>query len=418
MPGWYIHMEEAKKTVARLKAGDVPSNFPGGAVKAQKLGESAYKWRNYLAAGSIGPDIFFLLPDFRIKEGNILLKMVDWIRTTYEDLDKQFLSKWEKWAQPAIDGFGDVLDQMSGGLLKEMGQGIQEITAAWHNTLLSFISLLWDWFGILANGGGVTGGYADSAFFWSDMFHYRKTYAFAKKLFENAKSEQHKAFALGWISHCASDVVGHSFVNAKCGGPFRLHWQRHHLVENHMDSFVYDNQHKGIEPYGELDTSALHFRLAFRKRNDRPYNGAEDAPAYNYFAGFPPYDTANTSSANSGRDEFWDLDSGDIPDDLCNLLINTMKDVYDDKEPKILTDADPKFRDKDSGRPSIKIIQDTYWILYHYVKFSSTSGYSPRKPSPPDLINDHSPPSPPGLGSGVSDDPTEELILMKIILLL
>jgi len=125
MPGWYIHMEEAKETILRLKEGKVSSNFPGGVTEAQKLGELAFKWRNYLAAGAIGPDIFFLLPDFRIKEGNTLLKAVDWIRTVYEELDALFLSKWEKWAQPAIDGVGDVLDQMSGGLLKEIGQGIQ-----------------------------------------------------------------------------------------------------------------------------------------------------------------------------------------------------------------------------------------------------------------------------------------------------
>jgi hypothetical protein len=406
MPGWYIHMEEAKKTVERLRAGDVLSSFPGGVSEAQKLGELGYKWRNYLAAGAIGPDIFFLLPDFRDKEGNVLLKMIDWVRNVYEILDKLFLSKWEKWAQPVIDGVGDVLDQMSGGVLKEIGQGIQEITSAWHNALLDLVSILWDWFGIFANGGGVTGGYADSAFFWSDMFHYRKTYAFAKKLFENANSEQQKAFALGWISHCATDVVGHSFVNSKCGGPFRLHWQRHHLVENHMDAYVYDSQHKGIEPYGELDTSALHFRLAFRKRNDQPYGGAEDAPAYDYFSGFPPYDAANTSSANFKRNKLWDLDTGDLPDDLSSLLINTMKDVYNDKEPKILTDYDAEFRDNNSGRPSTKTLQNTYWVLYHYVKFSTTHGYSPSKPSPPEVLNDHSLPSLPGSDAGVSDDPT------------
>ncbi|MFI7407745.1 hypothetical protein ACIBU0_03545 [Streptomyces sp. NPDC049627] len=38
--------------------------------------------------------------------------------------------------------------------------------------------------------------------------------------------------------------MGHAFTNAnananaKSGGPFRLHWQRHHLVENHFASQV------------------------------------------------------------------------------------------------------------------------------------------------------------------------------------
>ena len=45
MPGWYIHMEAAKKAVDRLRAGDVPPDFPGGAAEDQQLGEIAYKWR-------------------------------------------------------------------------------------------------------------------------------------------------------------------------------------------------------------------------------------------------------------------------------------------------------------------------------------------------------------------------------------
>jgi len=100
--------------------------------------------------------------------------------------------------------------------------------------------------------------YGDSAFFWSDMFHYRRTFEFARALYANATSPQLRAFSLGWMSHCATDVTGHSFVNSKAGGPYRLHWQRHHLVENHMDALVYDSQHGGNEPYGEMDTSALH----------------------------------------------------------------------------------------------------------------------------------------------------------------
>lgn len=49
MPGWYIHMESAKRTVDRLRAGNVSADFPGGIANAQQLGEIAHKWRNYLA---------------------------------------------------------------------------------------------------------------------------------------------------------------------------------------------------------------------------------------------------------------------------------------------------------------------------------------------------------------------------------
>jgi Zinc dependent phospholipase C len=404
MPGWYIHMEAAKRTVDRLRAGDVPADFPGGVPSAQQLGEIAHKWRNYLAAGAIGPDIFFLLPDFKDGVGNVILTIVKWVRDVWEWIDENIMEKWERWVTPGV------LDQITGGLLNEIGQFLQTLGSTIQNAILDLIAQLWDWFGLLTSG--VPQGYADSTFFWSDMFHYRKTYQFAKQLFKNAasnntKSEQLRAFALGWISHCATDVTGHSFVNEKSGGPFRLHWQRHHLVENHMDALVYDSLHNGIEPYGELDTSCLHFHLAFRKRTDQPYNGAEDAPAYDYFSGSsgPPYPQGQSSNDNYIRKRFFDLDSGDLPEELCKLIINTMRDVYGDHEPKIMSDFSPEFHDGTSGRPSVKALQDTFYLLYHYVKYTSRSGYSPPRPTYPDLIGDHSPPLTPGADGGVSDDP-------------
>jgi hypothetical protein len=409
MPGWYIHMETAKRVVDRLRAGEVPPGSEMTANDARDLGELAHTWRNYLALGAVGPDIFFLLPDFKGDTGNVLLTVTDWILSTWDTIDEEFVSKWEKWAQPAIDGVGDVLNQMSGGVLNELGQALQEISSAITDAILALLSKLYDWFGLLSSG--VPQGYGDSAFFWSDMFHYRRTFEFARALHENATSPQLRAFSLGWMSHCATDVTGHSFVNAKAGGPYRLHWQRHHLVENHMDALVYDSRHGGTEPYGELDTSALHFRLAFRKGQQNPYLGADDAPAYDYFAGFPPYDTSDSAAGAKQRHDFFDLDTGDLPDELIDLLHQTMAQVYGTKGPHIL-DWDPaQFSELDgagnpTGRPSALALKNTFKLLYLYVKKTSTSGYSPRKPPPPPVLNDHSPPAPPGSSSGVDDDPS------------
>ncbi len=41
-----------------------------------------------------------------------------------------------------------------------------------------------DVFGIMSSGTQT--GYEDTTFFWSDMFHYRKTYQFARRLYANA----------------------------------------------------------------------------------------------------------------------------------------------------------------------------------------------------------------------------------------
>jgi hypothetical protein len=408
MPGWYIHMETATMVAKRLQAADLPPDATITPLDAQHLGELAHTWRNYLAAGAIGPDIFFLLPDFKGDKGNVLLTATDWVLSVWDTLDSEFVSKWEKWAQPAIDGVGDVLNQDTGGVLAELGQGLQELSSAITDAIIELFTQLYDWFGLLTSG--VPQGYADSAFFWSDMFHYRKTFEFAQALFKNAQTDQHKAFAIGWMSHCATDVTGHSFVNTKAGGPYRLHWQRHHLVENHMDAKAYDAQH-GTEPYGELDTSALHFRLAFRKGLQAPYLGALDAPAFDYFTGFPAYDTSDSAAGAKQRHDFFDLDTLDLPDDLCDLIIKTMEQVYGDADPKILNWDPSQFSDLDSsgnptGRPSRLALQNTFKLLYMYVKKTSTGGYAPRKPTAPPVFNDHTPPAPPGSSSGVNDDPS------------
>ena len=414
MPGWYVHMEVAKKMADRLRAGDVPPDFPGGAAAAQQLGELAHEWRNYLALGALGPDIFFLLPDFKSTTGNVLLHFVDWVRDVYEVIDEDFLSKWEKWIGPVSSGAGDILNHVTGDVLGEIGQALQELGGAVQNAVLDLITRLWDWFSLLSSG--VPQGFGETAFFWSDIFHYRKTYAFPRELFRTAGSDQLKAFALGWMAHCAGDITGHSFVNEKCGGPYRLHWQRHHVIENHMDAFVYDSQHGATEPYGEYGTSALHFRVAFRKRNDAPYNGAEDAPAYDYFTGFPFYDSS--PAGDFQREQLWDLDSGDMPDELCDHILQTMRTIFGDDptgqnpkifdEPRILTDDPPQFRDGNSGRPSRETMQDTFWTLYHYLKFVTTDGFTPRRPPAPEWIDPgtFNPPPFPGSDAGVGDDPS------------
>lgn len=410
MPGWYTHMEVAKQAIVRLRSGqNLPPEFTqANANDLKTLGDIAYKWRNYLALGALGPDIFFLLPDFT----NPLLRndvstIVYWVRDQWDVLDKVFMKSWDQYARPAVNGQGSILNSISGGVINEIGQAQKELSAAMQDLVLDIAVHLWDWFGIL--GSGVPSGVSDKGFFWSDMFHYRHTYKFAQKLFQNAqnakKKEQCTAFALGWMAHCATDVTGHSFVNQKVGGPWRLHWQRHHLVENHIDSKVYDTQHGGVEPYGELDTSCLHFRLAFRHRNDGVYDnngaGCDDAPAYDYFAGFPPYDTSDSDQGDINRTSFFDLDSGDLDQELCDLIIQTMKDVYYGAEdnssdaPQILRCSDlsdTSTNGDHSGRPSADTIQRTYGILYDFVKSTSTSGSSPGAPPPPPIFNDHQPP--------------------------
>lgn len=415
-------MEAAKKMADALQAGQIGPEFPvpqelknlGKTPQdwAKELGDTCHTWRNYFALGAIGPDLFFLLPDFHGAYGAVLLTVVQWVRDVYEPFDSQFLEAWKKYAQPVEDAGGDIANQLSGQMLNELQGVYNSLGQAIQNAVLDVLSQMWDWFGFFTSG--VPQGFADNAFFWSDMFHYRKTYEFAQRLWTNAASSPNdglKAYALGWMSHCATDVTGHSFVNSKCGGPYRTHWQRHHLIENHMDARAYDAQHGGVEPYGEFDTSAMHFRIAFRKGLLDPYINRDDAPAYDYFSGFPSYPLGDNPTDRAVRDAFFDLDTNDLPDDLARLLIDSMHQVWRGGNaragvggPKVLFDVDPTYRDGDTGVPSAEVIKNTFWTLYHYLKFTTTSGYSPPRPTRPPLVGDKRPPPWPGF-SNVVDDP-------------
>src|SRR5262249_50426179 len=176
------------------------------------------------------------------------------------------------------------------------------------------------------------------------------------------------AFAMGWTSHCATDVTGHPFTNAKSGGPFRLHWQRHHLVENHMDAAAYSVGHAGAVNYDELDRSALHFRIAFRSQRSEPeYQGRTDAPAYDYFDHLPAYSTADTAIAEEERKQLFDMDPGTLPDHLIQLIQKTMRQVYGDV-PRVLKDA-PSFNLDGSGRPNAVALNEMWNVCFRYLRY-------------------------------------------------
>ncbi len=420
MPGWYVHTEAARETANRLRDGVVPPGFPISVVEAQELGEICHTWRNYLALGSLGPDVFYLLPDFANTKGCVIRQVVQWTLDVWGEIDAAFVSKWEKWIDPISTNSAQLASQLTGGLANQLSQILDELSAAIMTAFQGLLARMGDWFGVLTSG--VPQAYGDEAFYWSDVFHYRRTYQFPFVLFKQARdaldsastdeerfdAQARIAYAIGWMSHCGTDVTGHPFTNAKSGGPYRDHWQRHHLVENHIDSQNYSALNSG-PLYGEYGTSALHFWIAFRRRSESPYTGRDDGPAYDYFSGFPAYDTSDGPTPAAKRAALFDLDSGELPNHLIEGLLRAMADVHPDG-PKILT-QDPAFSAVDGagdpdGRPNDAAMAEMWEIVYAYMKMTGSDGLAPRKPTPPTLFTDHSFPAPPGGGGGgVDDDP-------------
>ena len=267
------------------------------------------------------------MPDYANTRGCVIRQVVQWTLNVWDVIDSQFVAKWENWIGPISTNAEQLSSQLQGGLNQQLAQVLDSMTAAIMSAFQGLLAQMGDWFGLLTSG--VPQGYGDDAFYWSDVFHYRRTFQFPFVLFQNARAaldaattddersnaQAQIAFAVGWITHCGTDVAGHPFTNAKCGGPYRDHWQRHHLVENHFDSENYTATNMG-PCYGEYGTSALHFRIAFRKRIDAPYTGRDDGPAYDYFTGFPAYDTSDGPTPAAKRKALFDLDSGGLPGHL------------------------------------------------------------------------------------------------------
>src|SRR5674536_233374 len=101
--------------------------------------------RSTLSSSSAASDVYKRQGD----KGNVLLTVTDWVLSVWDTLDSEFVSKWEKWAQPAIDGVGDVLNQDTGGVLAELGQGLQELSSAITDAIIELFTQLYDWFCLL-----------------------------------------------------------------------------------------------------------------------------------------------------------------------------------------------------------------------------------------------------------------------------
>ena len=127
MPGWYVHVEAAHDTARRLRDGDIPAAFPITPAQGQVIGEHCHTWRNYLALGALGPDLFYLLPDFKNTMGQVIRQVVQWALDVWEVIDAEFVSKWEKWIGPIATNNSQLASQLTGGLSTQLAQVLDEL---------------------------------------------------------------------------------------------------------------------------------------------------------------------------------------------------------------------------------------------------------------------------------------------------
>jgi hypothetical protein len=436
MPGWYIHMDVARKALDDLATNATAAPiFSSTGLDAAQVRNIARANPAYAALGAIGPDIFFLLPDYKPSLGQMVWKLARAIIELYTFWDDKFLGPYESAMGPIGDNLSDLENALTGGLKDTLETIFAEANSILHDFILQLILEQFDFFGLLSSG--LQSGFDEQTFFWVDMFHYRESSRFATVLWQRANNPaivpnptdraRFQAFALGWMAHIGTDVIGHAFVNQKVGAPYRVHWQRHHLVENHMDSQVYSSDH-GTQPiYDQMANAALHLWIAFNPDGSSRNNFFNAEPN-------PPYPLGDHSADVIGRHAVWDVDS-DMPDGLAQFLADAMKSVFwpnttppaalNVKTPFPPLNADPNgpvsccptiistlkgvVPLETGGFAEADDITAAYFYVYKYMKFTTTDYYKIRRPVPPDRFVIPSFPSPPGSGDsdpgpGATDD--------------
>jgi hypothetical protein len=399
-------MSSMKHTAVRLAMARLPysperssrinPNWTG--PNTTDLGKLMQAHPNFASLGAIGPDLFFFLPDFRDQHGirvsSVLVEVLKFLEDAYSAVDP-YISKWEHYLGPISEDTAEEMSRLTGGLSETAGDISGELSGILITLLEDFVTQQRDWWKFFSLG--LNTGIDDQAYFWSDMLHYRNTGQFARAIWKNAEaadSDQARAYALGYNTHLATDVTGHAFVNSISGGPFRLHWQRHHLVENHMDAFWYLKDPlapRSGDNYPQITESALYYDIAFAEDTGDVVNR-------------PSYPTGGTLRENWERKRLLDVDSA-MPDPLPDILLKSMMDVFYPNGPH------PKILDGD-GRPSADLIKQAYDLLFRYLKLATVDGFSHEPPEPPDVfpnldfptMSDPAGDDPPGDGGGGGDD--------------
>ncbi|MDH5590170.1 MAG: zinc dependent phospholipase C family protein [Gemmatimonadota bacterium] len=259
MPKYGIHhhvLSEATRNLLESRNADIR------AAAAQLVRE-----RGIGRLGAIGPDLFFWAPDSA---------EVDKLYRFYSNM-KEVVSLYDQVMEP-IRQVGDAVGEPVEAALETLGDDTVELvrqlverardTAALFRTTLAtglFAGVV-DGFDVMTEAArmpsvselffnqfrpGAQLNRPEREWSWFDTLHYRRTGAYARSLVELATSPRQKAYAYGYLSHVATDVLGHAYVNQVVGAPYRLNVQRHVTVENFMDTWAFDHH------YGQSANASL-----------------------------------------------------------------------------------------------------------------------------------------------------------------
>ncbi|NOU19670.1 MAG: hypothetical protein HOO91_19100 [Bacteroidales bacterium] len=248
MPGPAIHHIIAKEIANELKTKLDPSYHPF-------LDRLSGDFASAFYLGSQGPDFLF----FNTKDIDPTLKrLIDMyldITDFIEDFKAQLLAIIPQELKDAVATLEEVYEDVEArsSTLTEISQLLTEaknlislLTATLTAKIEQFILDNVEVFELLKHP--IQDGQDFKDWWWFDVLHYRRTGQYAQTLLKNsAPGTIEHAYALGYLTHYAADIVGHPFVNIISGGPYRTHPKRHKLVENHEDVMAFKEYTGGVE---------------------------------------------------------------------------------------------------------------------------------------------------------------------------
>lgn len=473
MPGHFTHIYTARRVSDYLRTGQFPDWPQEGSALFKydpiHCGNVMRDWEKFTAIGAIGPDLFYFSQDYNslpigplsdelmlalatyyyfdaakeedweplliiLEKSNATMAAILRFLIKLQKIWQAFVDGWNKTIGPIVADIANLADDLTGGLLSEFGVLLNELKLALKTIAEEEILTFADIFTKFDTC--VQKGFDEKLFLWSDMSHYRcpsaLCQAFANQVDELTKAaaqekdevkkaelqdraDQFLAFTLGYITHLGTDTVAHSFVNEQCGGPFRNHPQRHHLIENHIDAWNYSQTKPGgkntpdpwgySETYPDASMSALWFAVQITP--DDPHGKQRPDPL--------PDDPAERKKA-------LDVD-GEMPDWMANSIVQAMMETYKDPTehpqifqgdgfqslidtglltriieevtgsgpdrpiPELLAGIAPKPPfPVDKGFPLPWQVKTIYKIMISFYKFSYNGTWELQKPRKPDFI--------------------------------
>ena len=351
--------------------------------------------------GSVGPDIFYAMADYGgdLQElENFLIKVAG----TFDCIG-ELMGKVSRY----VDGVESVI---TFGVTDSIHQTFDLIGATVNEGLLALLVgpagvNLWPVFEAARQKD-----LPREKWFWADYLHYIKSGQFVHQLVDNARASGNPnllAYGYGYLTHYVTDTVGHPYVNQVVQAPWRLYWQRHHLVENFIDAYVWDRWHVSNPPPAPpsteeqpLDTLTLVPNMTgtgapvtFARLNDHinigslslvdPVDDLVEAVCQKIEQGL--FDIGVTEQIDPAVPTAADFT------DWCNLVAATIKEVYDQNAGQrtpnnLASNIVPGIPARLDGYPAPDDIAAAYGVFRLVLRMGTEEKI--KEPQPPNIIGD------------------------------